>query len=152
MAEIVKIENTKGSQINMMQREDLTVRKSPGKHKPLSVFSMQLMIPTQCISKHIQNNRKSQESDDVINNAVYAAINVCHNHPPRTPGDLPPLWGFCILIFPRGQGFFGVGPKGWAFVYKRFLPFLEFSLLSQELATDNSLEFNICCSEILYVF
>ena len=37
-------------------------------------------------------------------------------------------------------------------MYKRFLPFLEFSLLSQELATDNTLGFNICCSEILHVF
>ena len=45
-----------------------------------------------------------------------------------------------------------VCPEGRAFVFKRFLPFLVFSLLSQELATDNTLGFNISFSEILYVF
>ena len=88
---------------------------------------------------------------DLMNNA---AINFCHNHPPGTHGDLHRkfalLCGFCILNFARGGGdFFGVGPEGRAFVYKRFLPFLEFSLLSQELATDNTLAFNICCYVIL---
>ena len=54
--------------------------------------------------------------------------------PPRAPPGIctensPPLWGFCILIFARGgRGFLGVCPEGRAFVYKRFLPFLEFSL------------------------
>ena len=63
---------------------------------------------------------------------------------PRAPQgicteNLPPLWGFCILIFAGGGGeIFAVGPEGWAFVYKRF-----FSLLSQELAIDNTLGFNI---------
>ena len=62
----------------------------------------------------------------------YAAINSCCNHPPpRTPGictqNLPPLWGFCILIFAWGRGFVGIGPKGRGLVYKRFLPLLEFS-------------------------
>ena len=46
--------------------------------------------------------------------------------------------------------FLGVGPEGRAFVYKQLLPFLEFSLLSEEFATDNTLVCNICCSEIVY--
>ena len=76
--------------------------------------------------------------------------------PPRTPGDLhekfPPPWG---ILHPRfcsvGRGFAAIAPEGRAFVYKRFLPFLEFSLQWQELATDSTLGF-ICCSESLYVF
>ena len=52
---------------------------------------------------------------------------------------------------PAGGDLLGVAPEGRAFVYKRFLPFLEFSLHWQKLATDSTLGF-ICCSEILYVF
>ena len=76
--------------------------------------------------------------------------------PPADPQDLHRKFASTLgLLHPdfcQGWGFFGVGPEGRAFVYKRVLPFLEFSLLSQELATDNTLGFNICSSEILYVF
>ena len=58
---------------------------------------------------------------------------------------------YTVLPCKSVNAFLGVGPEGRAFVYKRLLPFLEFSLLSQELATDNTLECNICCSEIVYV-
>ena len=55
--------------------------------------------------------------------------------PPRIPGDLHqkfgPSWGFCILAFAGGggeRGFVGIVHEGQAFkfVFKRFLPFLEF--------------------------
>ena len=61
---------------------------------------------------------------------LYAAVNFCHNHPPSTPGDLHQTLAPTLeLLHPNfcPGGFFGVGPKGQAFVYKRFLPFLEFS-------------------------
>ena len=41
---------------------------------------------------------------------------------------LPPPWGCCILAFSRGWRFVGIALEGQAFVYKRFLPFLEFPL------------------------
>ena len=67
-----------------------------------------------------------------VRSLPYAAVNFCHNHRPRTPGDLlqnfPPFWGFCILAFARGGGVVGVAPEGRESVYTRFLPFLEFSL------------------------
>ena len=73
--------------------------------------------------------------------------------PPRTPGDLHQKFAPTLgLLHPSfclgGGGFFGIAPEGRAFVYKRFLPFLEFPLYRQELATDNTLG-SICCYEIL---
>ena len=74
--------------------------------------------------------------------------------PPRTPKDLPRKFvPTLVLLHPNfclGVGtLFGLGPEGLAFICQRFL---EFSLLSQELATDNTLGFDICFPEILYVF
>ena len=53
--------------------------------------------------------------------------------PPRTPGDLhqkfAPTLGLLHPSFcPGGRGFVGAAPEEWAFVYKRCLPFLKFSL------------------------
>ena len=62
--------------------------------------------------------------------------------PPRTleicTKNLPPPWGFASKLLPRGQGFAGAAPGGRgffgaapgerAFVYKRCLPYLEFSI------------------------
>ena len=63
----------------------------------------------------------------------YAAVNFCHNHPPAHPRGFAPKFvptlgllhpSFC----PGVRGFVGVASEGRAFVYKRFLPFLEFPL------------------------
>ena len=63
---------------------------------------------------------------------IYAAINFCRSHPPRTPGDLhrkfAPTLGFCILIFVRGRGFLGLGPEGRAFIYERLLSMNDFGV------------------------
>ena len=40
----------------------------------------------------------------------------------------PYPWGFYILAFARGAGICWGSSEGRAFVYKQFLPFLEFSL------------------------
>ena len=60
---------------------------------------------------------------------VNADINFIHNHPPRTPVDLHQNFARTLGLlhprFARGLAFVG---EGRAFVYKRFLPFLEFSL------------------------
>ena len=54
--------------------------------------------------------------------------------PPRTPGDVRQEFAPTLgLLHPSfcpggGGGFVGVAPEGWVFVYKRCLPFLEFSL------------------------
>ena len=70
--------------------------------------------------------------------AHYAGINLVHNHPPEsTPGDLhqnvAPTLGllhpsFCIGGGGGGKEFVGIAPERRAFVYKQFLPFLEFPL------------------------
>ena len=90
------------------------------------------------------------------NNLDYAAVNFCHNHPPRIPGDLHQKFSPTLALFHpsfcqgAGREFVGVVPKGRAFSTKLFLPFLEFSSLWQKSATDNTLGF-ICCSEIVHV-
>ena len=66
------------------------------------------------------------------------------------PKICPHPGAFAFQLLPGGRGFVGRAPKGRAFVYKPFLPFLEFPLQWKELAPDNTLGF-ICCSEILYV-
>ena len=52
--------------------------------------------------------------------------------PLRIPGDLhqkfDPTLGLLHPSFCRGGGFVGIAPEGQVFVYKRFLPFLEFPL------------------------
>ena len=65
--------------------------------------------------------------------------------------NLSQILGFCILIFPPGEGDYLVGPEGLEFVCIQFLPFLEFSLQPQELEIDNTLRI-ICCSESFYAF
>ena len=86
----------------------------------------------------------------------YAGINFIHNHPPSHPRGFAPKicphpGAFAFKLFPEGRGFVGAAPEGRAFIYKRCLPFLKFSLLWQELATDNTLRFT-CCSESVCVF
>ena len=89
------------------------------------------------------------------NNQNNAVINFIHNHPPAQPRGFAQkvcshLGAFASYLLHGEGGFVGVALEVWAFVYKGFLPFLEFSLQWQELATDNTLGF-ICCSKILYV-
>ena len=97
--------------------------------------------------------RSTSNRDDTSN----VTINFCHNYLPHAPPGfapkiLSPTLGLLQPNFCPGGIFWGRSCERRAFVYKRFLPFLKFSFLSQELATDNTLGFNICCSEILYVF
>ena len=61
---------------------------------------------------------------------VNAGINFIHNHPPAHPRGFAPKicshpGAFASQLLPGGRAFVG---EGRAFVYKRFLPFLEFSL------------------------
>ena len=88
--------------------------------------------------------------------ALFMQLSVFAITIPRAPPgicnkNLPPPWGFCILAFARGWRFDGVGPKGRAFVYKRFLPFLEFFIVMARIGDWQHFGF-IYCSEILYVF
>ena len=62
-----------------------------------------------------------------------AGINFIHNHPPRTPGDLnqkfdPTLGHLHPSFCPGGRGTCWGSSRGAGIVYKRCLPFLEFSL------------------------
>ena len=87
----------------------------------------------------------------------YAAINFCHNHPPRTPGDLhqkfaPNMGLFHLNFCPRAGIFWGKSRGGGGGHLWNFCHFWNFHCYPQELATHNTLRFNICCTEILYVF
>ena len=46
--------------------------------------------------------------------------------PPRTYGDLPKPWGFCILAFAQGQGFVGIAPEGGHLSLNDFCHFWNF--------------------------
>ena len=62
-----------------------------------------------------------------------ATVNFCHNHPPAHPRGFAPKicphpGAFASQLLPGGREFVGVAPERRAFVFKRFLPFLIFSL------------------------
>ena len=60
------------------------------------------------------------------------------------------MWGFYILAFAQGWGFVEIAPKEPVFVYKRFLPFLEFQIIMARTGDYNILGCYLC-SQILYV-
>ena len=83
-------------------------------------------------------------------------MNFIHNHSPHAhcrfaPKICPHPGAFASKLFPGGWGFVGAAPKRRAFLLINYVCHLKkFSLLWQELTTDNILVFT-CFSEILYV-